>query len=540
LSADVLRSAEPFSRQPVRRIAGTDRYRTAAAVAAEFVRTPTSVTTYIAAGRNFPDALVGAAAAARDGAPVLLTPQATVHPATTGVLTEYPPRALYVLGGSSVIYSSTMTSLAEYVAAPGSAERFTPLSDSADFDWSGQQWSAKDAISQGPGPNLWHRSGVELGDRGSMRLTVQKNSAGQWQSSEVGRNGPTGYGTFAFTTTSSVLPPNEQSVLGLFSYQHLTPDEGYEEIDIEYSQWAKPGTGPGSVTVHKPSPPWHREFSLDYTGPMTHSFLWAPGYIAWQIVREDTGEVLYERELWGADVPKYVDARMRMNLWLIDGVPADQQEPFEVTFSSATWTPLPAEFVAPAAPTSPPVTADLREAFDGPLQTSRWPGRFQYGGPQVSQGRLDVPMGPGFHGIRSESEYRLAGSSIAVEQIRPRSVHPNSESELSFLQGEQNSIALITVGNETGRARIRTGGVDRSVDFIYDRIAHRWLRIRQSGTRVYFEGSPDGLAWSAVVPSQNSPTWVLEGSGQVKLGGGNYAMDDPAGSVYFDNLNRSG
>ncbi|MGC1208402.1 MAG: cell wall-binding repeat-containing protein, partial [Ornithinimicrobium sp.] len=29
LSADVLRSAEPFSRQPVRRIAGTDRYRTA-------------------------------------------------------------------------------------------------------------------------------------------------------------------------------------------------------------------------------------------------------------------------------------------------------------------------------------------------------------------------------------------------------------------------------------------------------------------------------------------------------------------------------
>ncbi len=540
VSADVLRSAEPLSRQPVRRVAGTDRYRTAAAVAAEFVRTPTSVTTYIAAGHNFPDALVGAAAAARDGAPVLLTPQATVHPATTGALKENPPRALYVLGGPSVIYSSTMTSLAEYVATPGSAERFTPLSDSADFDWSGQQWSAKDATSQGPGPNRWHRSGVELGDRGSMRLTVQKNSAGQWQSSEIARKGPTGYGTFAFTTTSSVLPPNEQSVLGLFSYQHLTPNEGYEEIDIEYSQWSKPGTGPGSVTVHKPTPPWHREFSLDYTGPMTHSFLWAPDYIAWQIVREDNGEVLYERELRGADVPKYVDARMRLNLWLIDGVPADQQEPFEVTFSSATWTPLPAGFVAPAAPTSPPVTADLQEAFDGPLQTSRWPGRFLYGSPQVSQGRLDVPLGPGFHGVRSESEYRLAGSSIAVEQIRPRSVHPNSESEVSFLHGEQNSIALITVGDETGRTRIRTGGVDRSVDFTYDRIAHRWLRIRQSGTRIYFEGSPDGLAWSAVVPSQISPTWVLDGSGQVKLGGGNYAMDDPAGSVYFDNLNRSG
>ncbi|MGB3829695.1 MAG: cell wall-binding repeat-containing protein, partial [Ornithinimicrobium sp.] len=535
VSEDVLRAAEPFSNAPVRRIGGADRYRTAAAVAVE-VGSP-SGTTYVASGQDFPDALVGAAAAARDGAPMLLTPKDEVDPATSQSLTSSPPQALYVLGGTTVIYSSTMRSLADYLAPAGAAEQFTPLDSTVSFDWAGQQWSAKEALREGPGPNRWHRSGVELGDQGSVKLKVAKNAAGQWQSAEIAREAPTGYGTFSFSTTSSVLPPNDHTVLGMFTYQHLSPSEGHEEIDIEYSHWNKPGTGPGSITTHKPDPPWTREFSLDYTGPMTHSFLWAPGYVRWRIVRDDTDVTLYERELWGADVPAYVDARMRMNVWLIDGVAAARQEPFEVTFSTASWTPLPAGFTAPpAGPASSP-TATLMDAFDGPLQTSRWPGQYQYGTPTVPQGRLDIPLGPGFHGVQSPKEYRLADSSIAVEQVRPPGLHSNSESEVAFVQDERNSVALITVGNDTGRARIRTGGVDHTVDFAYDRVTHRWLRIRQSGSRLAFEASPDGRTWSAVIAEQSSPPWLADAIGQVKLGGGNYDVDDAAGSVQFDNLN---
>ena len=53
------------------RLAGSDRYATAAAVSkATFAAHPAAV--YIASGLNFPDALAGAAAAAHVGAPVLL------------------------------------------------------------------------------------------------------------------------------------------------------------------------------------------------------------------------------------------------------------------------------------------------------------------------------------------------------------------------------------------------------------------------------------------------------------------------------------
>lgn len=542
ISDTVLRSAESYSRSPVRRIAGSDRYGTAVAVAAEIPSssTTTSVTTYVASGQNFPDALVGAAVAARDGAPVLLTPKDAVHPVTAQALSERPPEALYGLGGEKVIYSSTMASLGEYVSAPERAEHFTPLRDSLGFRWSGQQWSAKEVASQGPGPNRWHRSGVELGDRGSMKLKIQQNTAGQWQSAEVVRDNPTGYGTFSFTTTSSVLPPNDRSVLGLFTYQHNSPAEGHEEIDIEYAEWGKPGIGPGSITLHKPDPPWIREFSLDYAGPIRHSFLWAPGYVRWRIVRSDTGAVLHERELWGDEVPKYSDARMRMNLWLMDGVAADRQEPLEVTFSSARWTPLPAGFAAPPASPGYAPTSDLVDAFDTQLQTSRWPGIHQYGTPSLRQGRLDLPLGPDYHGVQSDKEYRLTGSTVAVEQVRPRGVHPYSESEVTFAQDTRNSVSLITVGEDSGRARIRTGGVDRSVDFVYDRTEHRWLRIRAAGSWLYFEASPDGRSWRAVTPRQTAPGWVTTGIGQVKLGAGNGVVDDPAGSVRFDNLNRHG
>ncbi len=538
LSDTVLQAAAPLSGSPIRRIAGTDRYLTAAAVAAEIESG--SSTTYVASGQNFPDALVGAAASARDGAPLLLTPKDQVHPATGQALNTQRPQALYALGGATVISSSTMESLAEYLVAPGHSENFTPLQASTDFDWAGQRWSAKEASSQGPGPNRWHRSGVELGDKGSLKLKVQKNDAGQWQSAEVVRDGPTGYGTFSFSTTSSVLPPNDQSVLGMFTYQHLSAQEGHEEIDIEYSNWTKPGTGPGSMSIHKPDPPWTREFGMDYTGPMTHSFLWAPGYVQWRVLRDDTGAVLHQREFWGGDVPRYADARMRMNLWLIDGVAATRQEPFEVTFSSAQWTPLPANYSVPEAESSILASADLVDGFDGPLETARWPGQYQYGSPRISQGRLDIPLGRGFNGLQSTKEYRLANSSIAVEQVRPSNVDSNSESEVAFLHDERHSITLITVGNDTGRARIRTGGVDRTIDVTYDRVAHRWLRIRQSEGRLYFEASSDGQAWSSVIAAQSSPPWVDDAIGQIKLGGGNYQTADPAGSVQFDNLNRRG
>jgi putative cell wall-binding protein/peptidoglycan/xylan/chitin deacetylase (PgdA/CDA1 family) len=82
------------------RVAGADRYATAAAISAAFF--PTAGTVYVATGTNFPDALSGGAAAARQGAPLLLV-RATVPATTMTELNRLHPSRIVVLGGSGVI-----------------------------------------------------------------------------------------------------------------------------------------------------------------------------------------------------------------------------------------------------------------------------------------------------------------------------------------------------------------------------------------------------------------------------------------------------
>ncbi|HSI99873.1 MAG TPA: cell wall-binding repeat-containing protein [Patescibacteria group bacterium] len=82
----------------VSRIGGADRYATAAAVSrATF--TSGAVTAYVATGLTFPDALVGGAAAARAGSPVLLTQPSGLPASTETELRRLAPQRIVVLGG---------------------------------------------------------------------------------------------------------------------------------------------------------------------------------------------------------------------------------------------------------------------------------------------------------------------------------------------------------------------------------------------------------------------------------------------------------
>lgn len=70
----------------VNRIAGRDRYETARMINEQWAE-PQSTAMLLATGRNFPDALAGAALSAFSGAPLLLTPN-SCHPAITPMLRE--------------------------------------------------------------------------------------------------------------------------------------------------------------------------------------------------------------------------------------------------------------------------------------------------------------------------------------------------------------------------------------------------------------------------------------------------------------------
>ncbi len=93
----------------VSRVAGADRYATGAAAA--MLHPPGVPVVYVASGADFPDALTGSAAAARDGGPVLLTRPDSVPPSVTQALEHLQPERIVVLGGEGAVSAAVFDAL---------------------------------------------------------------------------------------------------------------------------------------------------------------------------------------------------------------------------------------------------------------------------------------------------------------------------------------------------------------------------------------------------------------------------------------------
>ena len=120
------------------RIAGPNRFATAAAVSSTFFPLGANAV-YLANGAAFPDAVAGAPAAAKEGAPLLLIQKDGIPPETVLELERLQPSEIVILGGTSVVspeaeaaaagYAPTVTRLAgssRYSTAAAIAARSHP------------------------------------------------------------------------------------------------------------------------------------------------------------------------------------------------------------------------------------------------------------------------------------------------------------------------------------------------------------------------------------------------------------------------------
>lgn len=100
----------------VNRIAGANRYATAAALSASAY--PSGATdVMVATGLSFPDALAGSAAAGMLGMPVLLTMPNEIPSQTSAELNRLNPQRIWVLGGTSVISEGVRAALVPYASS---------------------------------------------------------------------------------------------------------------------------------------------------------------------------------------------------------------------------------------------------------------------------------------------------------------------------------------------------------------------------------------------------------------------------------------
>lgn len=111
---------------PVTRIAGTDRYGTSAAIARTFTGPVDRV--FVANGQNFPDALAGAAVAARDGSPMLLVSPSSIPAVIAAELDRLDPAEIVILGGTPSVGSVVASQLQSYTSGSvtrlGGASRY--------------------------------------------------------------------------------------------------------------------------------------------------------------------------------------------------------------------------------------------------------------------------------------------------------------------------------------------------------------------------------------------------------------------------------
>ena len=110
----------------VDRIAGSNRYATAAAISAA-TNPDGADTVFVAVGDDFPDALAGSAVAGHLAAPLLLVARDYVPEATAAELQRLDPDTIVILGGTSVVAATVETQLGGYapeVVRLGGADRY--------------------------------------------------------------------------------------------------------------------------------------------------------------------------------------------------------------------------------------------------------------------------------------------------------------------------------------------------------------------------------------------------------------------------------
>lgn len=124
-SAPAVSTPPPAQPQNVSRLAGSDRYATAALISRASFGAGAPVA-FVATGVNFPDALAGAAAAAYLRGPVLLTAPGALPAATAAELARLRPARIVVLGSTSVVSDAVARALSAYapVSRVAGADRY--------------------------------------------------------------------------------------------------------------------------------------------------------------------------------------------------------------------------------------------------------------------------------------------------------------------------------------------------------------------------------------------------------------------------------
>ena len=166
-----------------------------------------------------------------------------------------------------------------------------------------------------------------------------------------------------------------------------------------------------------------------------------------------------------------------------------------------------------------------------------------YGGVTETGGRARVPCTTGFAGYQTAYSWTLAGASFFVKVPTVPAASTATEAYCGILvnsgiDGTRIGFTIKAVGNLL-RMQSDSGYFDGgAVEITYDPVAHAFLRLREDGTNVYWDTSPDGTTWTNR-RTLASPAWIATAIDQCALDMGAHrdaGTDDYAEYDLFNTL----
>ena len=165
-----------------------------------------------------------------------------------------------------------------------------------------------------------------------------------------------------------------------------------------------------------------------------------------------------------------------------------------------------------------PSLSTLTDNFNDAVIGPNWGN--SYGGVSESGGKGHVPCGTGYAGYQTAYSWTLAGASFFVAVTTVPAASTATEAYASVFVnhpgigvpgGPQEGYRIgFVVNTVTGLLRCKndTGYFDAgAVDITYNATTHKFLRLREDGTNVYWDTSPDGTTWTNR-RTLATPAWV--------------------------------
>ncbi|WP_406418401.1 hypothetical protein [Streptomyces sp. NBC_01614] len=135
-----------------------------------------------------------------------------------------------------------------------------------------------------------------------------------------------------------------------------------------------------------------------------------------------------------------------------------------------------------------------------------------YGGVSETGGRARVPCTTGFAGYQTAYSWTFAGASLYVKVPTVPAASTATEAYCGMLvnsptAGTRIGFTIKAVGSLL-RMQSDSGYFDgAAVEIAYNATTHAFLRLREDGTNVYWDTSPDGSTWTNR-RTLATPAWV--------------------------------